>query len=151
MCFTCGKLGTFLMQTLQFFTCLFMKFGNRFLTTCLLDCKDILKRNLYELPKTTKRIFILECVHLLIAPKCVSHEVRAQNGGFLVGKDIFLLIAVYILTWNVYWRAFLWWWSIWGVTLSHLHLVLWVKEGGNSTSTESPALIVGCGDRPLPL
>jgi len=28
-------------------------------------------------------------LHLLVAPKCVSHAVRAQNGGFLVGKDVF--------------------------------------------------------------
>jgi hypothetical protein len=46
MCFTYEKLGTFRKQTLRFFTCLFMKFGSGFLTTGLLDVKEILKINL---------------------------------------------------------------------------------------------------------
>jgi len=89
MFLACGKLGTFPMQTLQFFSCLFMKLGHRFLTTYLLDVKDILKQICRKFPKLQSVIFKLECLHLLVAPKCVLHAVRAQNGGFLVGKDVF--------------------------------------------------------------
>lgn len=66
-----------------------MKLGHRFLTTGLLDVKDVLKQIFRDFPKLQSVIFILECLHLLVAPKCVLHAVKVQNGGFLVGKDVF--------------------------------------------------------------